>query len=483
MAGEPIENVDLFISADGVAGETQLRIQFDGIDEDDIGEIMISSQPSHLITLTSPYSYSNDSCYVKIKPNAATSGSKLLVTHLASNKVSSIDLNVKQQSNSILKLNDDYIISIPEAENNEHIIDTNKLVKLHPIGSSDNVYFKSDINFNSLTGIEPIYETFEVDGEACEYISGFNVESGAVETAIQVYPVTYLEFDDEVFEKEYSNEKITITFANLLSQENVQLISDDKHQSYLTTSDNVNYDSIHLIANDSTNVEDLYSYNNFKVGFGVGALGEPTLDNIDDYLKYYDITAISSSLSVVAMPITNQVLIQALAYTPAEEFVEIVIQPKTKYVGEISPITKRIKVKGEMRSKKIEVSMGSNLQTDDNIDIYDYYSQGSSLGALFEFKAVTNADQEVFVDLKQMVLKIHPSIVNYRENIYNDKNFDTKYDDPTKLEICSQKYVLDIYKFTEPLKFYHDQDTGVMISEPFDENVDIYIKYLETSNK
>lgn len=476
MQGQVVDSVEFLIDKNKQSEQTQLGIKFSGIDEKDIGQVVVYSMPNELITVTN-YQYVNDMCYVTLKPNMSTSYAKLVVSHLSSNKTASINLKIDQKSSDLTLLHSNYIVSIPDdgEDNYEHIIEAKKLVNLLPAGSTDKVYFKLAPEALSVSGVTPIYEV--IDDEESDLIKGFNVAPGISEGEIKVYPVARL--NDE--QDEYLNKVISVKFIKTLKE--VSLTTDEYHQ---TSNDGLFTSSedspVYLIANDkSVAVTDVYSYNNFKLGFE-----DKNKEAITKYLSYYNIEVASSNKEISAIVIDENVVIQANAYTENVETVSISFVPKG-YVGDISTIMLNVYVKGEVRSDEIEVKLKGELQEKNNIDIYDYYSSGNSLGAKFNFKPVSKGGIGVYEDLSGLVISIDPRILYSNNNIYDNKfeAIDSRENFPfgaDSLTLSSQKYLIEIYKYSELLKFYYDESLGLMISEPFSDLSSVYIKYQEVED-
>ena len=101
---EIIDNIN-FVMESGKDASQRICINFENIDKDDIGEIIVYS-PESLVE-TSNYTYTENLCFVDVKPiKVSEEGAKLYVRHYASGKTENIDLVIKQKSNNIQLLKD-----------------------------------------------------------------------------------------------------------------------------------------------------------------------------------------------------------------------------------------------------------------------------------------------------------------------------------------------------------------------------------------
>lgn len=484
LSGTSIERVELNIDKnnDDLNNDTvRIGVRFDGISEGDIGNIIVQSRPSGLVTVSN-YVYEGNIVYFTIRANNPTTGATLEVKHLSSDKTASCNLYIGQKSTDITVLSNRYIISIPEEGSKDSIIDASSLVRLYLNGSTDNIYFTS-LNASSLQNVEFI--TTNVDNQ--NYITGFRLNSNVTDgDRVTLYPVTYMNNYEPTT---YSNQPIEFVFKQVLTDSDVVLSSDSLHDDYLLAGE-----PIYLIENDNTAVNvdgQSYNYSNLKLNFMQDIDGE--LFDIDNYLDFYDYDFYSTSESIRPMLTGEGIVVQANDYTNDVEEVTISLVPKD-CVGEIVRIDKTIRVKGETKPEDIDVYMqGQKIDVSESIDLYDYYqSSSNTLGALFNF---TPIETYAMQDFKTMQFSIAPEILNAyltinNENvgqnpIYSNNTFTTMLTNPqdisTEHTVRNNRYVLEIFVGNQPMKFYYDETTNRLVSETIYENQSIYIRYTETT--
>ena len=139
--GNPVEIVELVLDADDeTKGEMELQVVLSGIKAKDVGELKVTSYP---VVVVEDFQINDLVCSFKIKAHMVGVG-KLNVTHLSSGKSVSVDLHVGQKTKSVSAKNINYIISIPDAGFNDHIISTENLVEFDSESCTDDVYFKTN---------------------------------------------------------------------------------------------------------------------------------------------------------------------------------------------------------------------------------------------------------------------------------------------------------------------------------------------------
>lgn len=494
-AGVEIDNLELLIDNNAVTDNSsaEIGVKFINIETEDIGSI-IAYSPSDVVT-ASNYRYDGDMCYFTVKANKSSLNSKIIVKHLASNKIAELSLVVNQKSNDLQIRNSNYVVSIPDGEEiNTHYINSSLTYGLLPSGSTDKIYFKfaPGYTYTSLN-VEPIWE--EV-GEN-QYVTGFRTTHNSTEGKLELYPVTYMEgYGDSGLK--YLNETINVHFTKTLNADNLMLVSDDD----LHNVDDITY----LIANDKSIATDGekeldYAYNSMNVSLKY-KLNNGELAEIGELNKFYTMMFDISNKSILASDAgDNHVVIQADASTEEVVDVQITFAPNG-YVGDINTVSKTLKVKGEAKSDKIQVKKKDEIiNTKSPTDIFDYYASGSSLGALFKFEAINQSNVPVYKDLKSMRLYVDPAVLNVNTiddateedgtndgiiTVYKDSSFgEVRSFEELKTigNLRANKFVLDIYIFGRPLKFYYDDKTMLMVSEVIDETSDIYIKYTTIKDK
>ncbi len=427
-------------------------VEFLGIDKDDIGEIVVSSLPQELITVTN-YSYSGNRCYVDITPNMSSgSDAKLVVSHLNSGKKKSINLSIDKKAENLNLVSNSYAIALPQTETVNHVVDFSQIVNLSPSGSTDKIYFKLADGSTLENHIKPINLT-DVEGYE-DVLTGFEVSVGK-DFEVDIYPVTYMKGYIRGETDPYINKKIKIYFKNALSNDNVK-IKDD-------------ISSLNLIANDE-------SLNLFKV----------TLLNQNDELlmqtdcvNFYNLNHETSEQLKVSTFIDSNKDVIIKANTHTDDYVDVKIILSPKMPGNLPTVEKIIKVKGESKADTIYVEkFQQEVEDFNNVNIFDYYDDGgNSLGALFTFKPSTNNGSEVHEELKSMQIVIDPAIL-YIENCTPV---------PSGVSVDSTLFSLtfnhislipnDPFKEADLLKFTYKD--GKMVSEEIGVNSRVYIKYIK----
>ena len=184
-AGVEINNLELLIDNNAITDNSsaEIGVKFINIETEDIGSI-IAYSPSDVVT-ASNYRYDGDMCYFTVKANKSSLNSKIIVKHLASNKIAELSLVVNQKSNDLQIRNSNYVVSIPDGEEiNTHYINSSLTYGLLPSGSTDKIYFKfaPGYTYTSLN-VEPIWE--EV-GEN-QYVTGFRTTHNSTEGKVENY--------------------------------------------------------------------------------------------------------------------------------------------------------------------------------------------------------------------------------------------------------------------------------------------------------
>ena len=483
--GARIDSLNLVIDKSGstpIYEDVEIAVRFSNIDTDDIGQIEISSSPSELVTVTN-YRYSDDMCYVNVRANMASEQlGQLRVKHLASGATASIDLRIDQKSKSINVSDSTYVVAIPDEGEKTVEINASEVVSLSPSGSTDKIYFKAQ-DTNTPSNIE--FTTTEVNGETL--ITGFTINSNVAEdTILRLNPVTTMTNYENVT---YSDKTVTFTFISTLVESDIRFSTDSLHQSYLD-----NNETIHLIANDtSADISNQYNFNNFLFTIQYNSDNNEYLALSDRYLNYYDVVwSEVENFGVESIGDGSRFLVYCTDMTTDSRQITFSIVPKAGYVGEIDSISKAINVKGEIKPSDIEVTMqGETVNVNESLDLYDYYSStgGSALGALFHFIPTAEPiSQYIYQDLSNMRIIVNPEILNNVSgtqafnNIYTDDTFTVLDTNPVDYQVRANKYVLNIYLYNQPMRFYYDRELRMMISEPIDSADNIYIHYEETDN-
>ena len=164
--GEAISSLNLTLDSNNEnKANAKVCVKFSGIDEEDIGQIVAYSTPNELVTISN-YNYDGASVWFNVSANIPSlENAKLMVRHLDSNQLKSIDLKINQKSTNLQINNANYIISIPTIENVEtrHIMQTSSVLSLHPAGSTDKVYYLP--NQTTFHNIYPLFQTAPYHGK------------------------------------------------------------------------------------------------------------------------------------------------------------------------------------------------------------------------------------------------------------------------------------------------------------------------------
>lgn len=442
-AGEQIEEIKFVIDETKPSSLQRVSIQFDGIDQDQIGQIKVYSLPNELI-IDSNYVYAGNTCYVDINPVKPNTGeAKLVVSHLASGKKAQIDLKIEQKSQNINILNSNYIVSIPEV-NAVHYVDFSKVVSLLPVGSTDNIYFKV---ISNTAGIELIAAEH---GEGM--YSGFALNNSIANgSEVTIYPVPYIaDYDNGDLDK-YLNKPIKVVFRKTINQEGYDVVS---KEGYAIA------DGIQLIANDT-------SLNNITLSLMYK--GESIYTDRADGLEFHDlykIELISEDEQKISAFIDSNNDIVLVANIHTEEFIDVEIALKPiNYVGDIVRVSKTIRVKGDVAADDIEINKNNQLLIANDTNIFDYYEEGNALGALFTFKAVSNNGTDVHHDLNKMKILVAADILCEENRGYYLAD--------------EKRFTLMIHLYNDYLTFTYDNNLDLMVSEEITQENKIYIKYVK----
>lgn len=456
VEGEAVEELSFMLDDDEDATQ-RIGVEFDGIKKKDIGQVKFYSIPSELIVDLN-YSYSDNMCYVDILPVMPSSANaKLVVSHLASGKKAEIDLKIEQQCDSVNILNSKYVISIPEVEIEEKFVDFSKMINLVPFGSTDKVCFKVVANPDNVQTI-PLNHEVLTDSTLMQ---GFNVSSSTPETFVEIYPVTYVEGYEDSTYKEHSDKILKIYFKNTLTQTNVDVLPKDYAGLSQEQIDEL-FANLQLLANDD-------HLNSFKLSLK----HDETPLSETNFFDMYELDVVSTDeQKVFAFIDSNKdVVIEAKAHTQNLVEIKVVLKP-INYVGEIYKIEKSIFVKGEVKADTIQVQKnGEIVSTAEKIDIFDYYEEGNSLGALFNFKPIANSGMPVYHDLNKMQIVVSPDIIS-SSNVVETPTLQG-------VEVGTKLYILNFHIFNDQLMFEYDENIQKMVSAPFSAESRIYVKYID----
>lgn len=473
----------------------RIGIKFSGIDEDDIGQVAVYSSPSELFT-TSNEKYSGNYYYIDITAIKPATG-ELVVKHLSSDKTKKVKLRIEQKANDLTATNKKYVVAVnnvAEGEVKTHTLNAKDLVSLKPSTSTDKVYFKEVVGNSLPSGVKKVEEVID----NVTYVVGFEILNSAVASlnSFKLIPVTKMKgYDDKSYDDALHNdyEIVEIFFENVLTNENVVLDTDEKHKD----DEGSIYETIYLVANETrADLSGKYNYNNAL--FNLKTLEEIEKGNtagfkVSDNLDNYDIVInkISNNASAIQATHTGNgtFVVQATATTQNNVEVEFNLIP-SNIVGDVATITKKVVVKGVVRSDYITVEKNGELvDTTKIIDIYNYVA-GNGNGLKFNFKAMSKSEIDVYSDLSMMRIEIAPEILylNVKDNYYtNIKAVDgSAIPDSVKQiganrDLADAKNLIRIFKGNSYLNFQYD-DRGVFVSEPFMDFTDLYLKYVENTD-
>ncbi len=493
--GDRIENVRLVVDDNDESdslSSARVAIRFDGIKAEDIGEVEIHTTNGKAIVTN--ILTSGNAKYVDLSASNSSPGpDSLVVTHLATNRTKSINIDVYKKANGVEYKNSNihnYIFTIPETGEKEVEINANEILRLLPFDSTsytDKVYFRSS-GSSAINGVR--FETAEVGGQ--QLISGFTINS-ALNTylknsnkkfeSISLYPVLTMDgFDNQ----EVSTCPVNFVFVKNIDTSKLALVATNEKYAYYVANGEV----IHLISNDRAIIGE-HAFNNFKLNLKY--LNDEGLDDdLSQFLTYqendfgYDYFATSNDQ--IETFIDNGFILQARPNQYSIDPIEIKIGLTPKNcVGEIEEIYKSIYIKSEIEPTKIDVHMQNELQEAGNgvvsIDnIYDNYV--SSLGARFNFNPLESSMNEfefmrIEIETKLLNAKISDSLGT--NEVFLNSNFESQYQDLENQTFGSQHVrannnVLGFYIGGRAMKFYYDETRGKMLSEPFTFDDNIYVK-------
>lgn len=471
--GNAISSVEFLIDKDMEELPTQtLGIEFGNIDKEDVGQIVVYSKPYELVEVLE-YKYDNLRCFVTLMAKMSSGeNAEIVVHHLASSKKQTIDLNIEQKTQS-LEVNGElqYVVGIPENdlenEGVDHFVDFSELVSLTP-GSTDKIFFKSNSG-SALNGVTPIKMT---DLEQYEYLKGtkfetenvcvgFNVKKDADVGEITIYPVTYIkgyEKNEDEIDK-YKDKTITIMFRHLLNENNVGFYAESVD----------NFDSLQLIANDETSLNTMIITP--KLYDSTKPTGEQYQDIDSSYFDIYKLGTVEIDgqlISAIVNATKNEIVVSAHERTEDYHEIKVVFDPVGRNaIGDIRRVEKVIKVQGVLEPELIKVIKGEiNTETEvsegSNINIFDYYSEGNSLGTRLRFEAVTVSNNIVYDKLSSMKIIVDKNILSAN----NDGSSD------------SSKYALQFHVAGRLMTFESVTGTNYMQSETLTKTSEVRVRYI-----
>lgn len=451
--GTKLTVAEFMIDTTKESSSKTLGVEFKGVDKDDIGEIVVYSEPSELVTATN-YNYDGKMCYVDINPNMSSGeNAKLIVKHLASGKKKEIGLKIDQKSTGLNLVNSKYVLDVYKHNEESYNIDFTKLISLYPSGSSDQVFFKfvdsstvdnaiKAISLTDVEGYEDVFTGFEVPA---------NVEN-LVGKSVQIYPVTYMKGYKRGETDPYQNKIITIYFDKSLTDESVSLKNNEE----------IDNNDIVLIANDD-------NYKTLKTSF----IYDEELLSLSHYFDFYGVEIDTNSDHINSFADTNHDVFTTVLYKTSD-YVDVKISLIPKVPGNLSTVEKFVKIKGELKADRIQIYKNESeepLDINEPVNIFDYYEEATSLGTMFNFVPVAASQGEVSEDLKYMQIMVDPRILSNNNTTYESVN--------TMLYALEFKVVTRLLGSAEYLNFEYDNTTHMMVSDAITKNTDIYIKYID----
>ena len=482
---EAINEINLIIDNESEEPKNEMRlgVKFSGIKIGEVGNVDISCEQG-LVSNAKDIDFKSNTYNFTISAIKSGVGT-LKVTHLASKKTATINLNVEQKSHNLITNEQKYIIAIPEETEKPLKLNLKQNITLQPIGSTDTIWYGWDES-NALVPNQYLRVDYtNVNGNTV--IENLTVLPTMPDgTEILVYPVATMEgYDNDV----YRDKKITIVFKKVLNDENLAVTTDEFHKDYLN-------DTIYLIANDSSSNgvdDDLYEYRYLRVLLK-HILADDDMENLSNknsngtsFLDFYEYQFSTSNPNISCALENDNVIIFALDATLKAVDVSISLVPKN-CIGEIAPVSKHLSVKGELKPTTVSISMrGNELIPSLSYDLLDYYAN-SPAGALFKFSPVIS---QSYGELKQMRLIVNPAILNVKKdgeglsNVYTDSSFTELVTNFSRFgNVRTNIYLLDLFisRESRPIRFYYNEQDKNFYSELIDESTNVYIKYEENSN-
>lgn len=485
--GDSIDQVRLVIDDElnDELSSAKVAVQFDGIKEKNIGDVLVSALPNDLVEISN-VSREGNKCFFDVTAMTAGSG-KIVVQHLTSGKSSSIDLVVDKKSTTVTNAVDEFVVSIPKDNQEEFYFDTSKLISQD---GTDQTGFKLVSGSRLPTGVSFISKSFGTTDLAIGLNLNKTIEHGV---SAEIYPVSFMEGYKDL--TEYSNKKIKLTFVRALDETSFVLDTDEAHKK----NGNLDLkDVFHLIAKDTDlAVGGEYQFNHIKLDLKyylsdalIGFLGEE--NEPYNYLKnYYNVvwSVPSDFANLIEVFEVNkgQIIIEAKDYSNQAADIKIGLTPKV--AGNLQPVSKTVKIKCDVKPTEYEISVQGKIQQNNgtknmyNIDLYDYYNSAESVyGASFTFKPIMEYS---YIDLKNIKIVVNPAIldaVRQKGELNLGVNRLTG-DNTTGVSIATNKYLLQFYLNGSPIEFSLDNDNkavsnGIIFKEDLNR---IQIKYTEVS--
>ncbi len=486
--GKAIDSVRLLIdenNTDNNLNQTRIAVQFDGIKAKYIGDVLLYSLPSDLINISN-CNLEDNKYFATISTNGESGSGKIYAKHLTTGKTKTLNLLVDKKTNQLTNLIDEYVVSIPDSEQ-DFYFDPTVLISQN---GTDKVAFKIATGSSLPTGATAL----TTDLNETPVVNGLHLTSSVAHgTSVYVYPVSYMDGYDEI--DEYADARIKISFAKALNNNTFVLDTDDLHKQDGVLNLNQPF---HLIAKDTNQATGgNYQFNNinFDLMYVDGAnqaqnlMGETTFAYLQ---KYYNVNwAIPEEFKNLIEVFYNehgQIVIEAKDYSNSIANIQISLEPKV--CGNLTSVSKTVQIKCDIKPTEYEIYVQGNLQQNTgtknnyNIDLYDYYRATDSVyGANFTFKPVLEYS---YSDLKNIKIKLNPAVLDVKTDAegLNPTGVNILHGYETLTSFANNKYLLQFYLDGKPIEFELDDD-GFAVSAGiiYQDNLKrVQIKYTEISN-
>ncbi len=500
-SGKSIDSVRLLIDAERAneyLDRQTIAVEFSGIKEKHIGEVLVSTMPASLAVISNQ-NLEGNKCFFDLTAVEQGSG-KIVVKHLATGKTTSLDLVVDKKATSVTTKVKEFVVAIP-ADEEIYYFDQSKLISQN---GSDQIGFKLANNGTMPTGVLPLTTDFK-DEKETTVMQGLILNGNIKHNdSVTIYPVGFMEGYDSV--DEYPTETIKITFVRAISSDLFVLDTDDAHKvdGVLNLSQ-----PFHLIAKDTNQATGQnYQYNNIgfdlkyvnsnngTVSFTTNEDGTTNTVGLEYLQKYYnvewEVSAQFKNLLEVFLNETTQtmqVVVEAKDY--ATDIAKIAIRLTPKVEGNLPIAERTVQIKCDVKPTSFEISVQGKVQQNNgtknvyNIDLYDYYrSADSAYGANFTFKPLVEYS---YADLKNVKIIVAPAVLDVVRDL--DATTSTGTNPVSGLEnlqsaYASNRYLLQFHIGGRPIRFEIDKATGMAVSEPvlYQEDLKrVQIKYTEIS--
>ena len=496
-SGETIDTVRLLIDSSKVEehlDQQTIAVQFDGIKQKQIGDVLVSVVPSNLATISNK-NLEGNKYFFDLQANEQGVG-KITVQHLATGKKADIKISVDQKSTTVTRKVEEFVIAIPN-ENELLNFDVNALINQD---GTDQIGFKVLNDISLPAGVTALTTEFADE----KVITGLNLTASIQHnSSVVIYPVSYMEDYDDI--DSYEAQTIKITFVRALNENLFVLDTDDAHKIEGNLNLNLPF---HLIAKDTSQAPGQnYQFNN--VAFDLkyeNSQGEVvSFTKIDDqsntvgleYLqKYYDVkweipNQFKNLLEVFLNETeqTMQLVVEAKDYSSDIANIKIKLEPKIQ--GNLQTVEKIVKIKCDVKPTEYEISVQGRVQQNNgtknvyDIDLYDYYRATDSVyGANFTFKPLV---EYAYADFKNVKIIVNPAVLDVLREVNGVSTGTNPVSglDESQAAYATNRYLLQFHIGGKPMNFTIDEETGMAVSAAIlyqEDLTRIQIKYTEIAN-